>query len=57
LIFVANTGKEAFEDAYMINIVIGSGGFGTVYAGNRRCDGLSVSIEILLMFFYNTGDS
>ncbi len=46
----ARMAKDTFEQMYVIENVIGNGGFGVVYAGARKIDGLPVSIQLKPLF-------
>ena len=40
--------EKELEADYEIGVVLGNGGFGTVYAGSRRRDGKRVSLRDIL---------
>ena len=46
--------EKELEADYEIGVVLGNGGFGTVYAGTRRRDGKRVSLRDTLRIFTST---
>lgn len=46
-IMMPNNSRQPFDQAYKMGPLLGKGGFGTVYAGERIKDQLPVAIKVI----------